>query len=365
MKWCFYRSSAHAWDTLYEACAKAKSSIDFEQYIFADDAAGSRFIDLFERKSKEGVRVRLLCDMQGSFSFFISSRVRELEEAGAKVQFFNPVSPWRVRKFFSWFNRDHRKLVIIDRELGFTGGVGVRADMTYWQDMMVSFAGDVVIELEQAFEHMWYSTKRDQFLRFKDPKQTPDGFFVATNAPHFRQRHINGITLEAMRGAKKSVYITTPYFVPDTKFFRVLRLAARRGIDVRLLIPKVTNHLLVDFASHSFYSRALRFGVRIFEYGDGEKAKAEERIHTMHHGKTIVIDGEWASVGSANIDNLSTFFNHELVVASVNKKFAADIQGVFLDDLQYAKEIRLNEWKARAFSSKVLEWICRPLGYGF
>jgi cardiolipin synthase len=356
--WQFYTNSEDAWSAMYEACLRAKNSIDFEQFIFQDDVIGKRFAELFLKKRAEGVRVRLLCDTIGSYFFYLSSLADELRAAGVEVSFFNEIKPWAIFSVNKWFSRDHRKLLVIDQSIAFLGGVGIDDRFKSWRDTQVRFVGQVVFELQQAFDHMWWVAGREKFIRFKEARQTEDGFTVLTNAPHFRQRHINRTVLDAIRSAKHSVCITTPYFVPDARFSRVLRLAARRGVEVRILLPYISNHPYVDFASHYYFARLLKVGGRIFEYR-GENGTQ------MIHAKTITIDEDWSAIGSANIDNLSTFFNYEIMVVSHSRKFSEEIRRQFSADLEFAEEILSEKWGRRSILQRAFELACIPFASFF
>ena len=352
--WHFYRFSKEAWDGMYETAAAAERSIDFEQFIFmAEEQAGARFADLFIKKAKEGVAVRLLCDMVGSYDFFASIRAEELRRAGVEIVFFNIIKPWRFLNPKAWLFRDHRKLMIVDSRVALIGGVGIADAFADWRDTHMRITGPLVAELMTGFEQMWRNAANEKFIRFKEPRQTHDGFTAVTNAPHWRQRFMNRTVLDAMRNAERCIFLATPYFVPDARFFRVLRLAARRGVDVRLIVPTETDHPIVDRASRYFFSKALQAGVRIFLYGD------------MLHAKTVIIDNEWGAAGSSNIDNLSTSFNYELNVASVERKFVEDLGVHFIEDLARCRELSWAEWRGRSFFAKFLEFCSAPFGRFF
>ena len=276
--WKWHLSSADAWEAMLSASEQAKVSIDLEEFIFVNDAVGERFVTTLLNKVGDGVRVRVLCDAAGSFFFSASQMGRRLREGGVELKFFNPISPWKVITLEPWAFRDHRKLLVIDRQRAFVGGVCIGEEFVRWRDTMVEISGEIAGHLQETFEHMWWATKRKKFTRFKDVRQTEDGFTVITNAPHFRQRFINRTFLDVMRHAKKYIYLTTPYFVPDRRFFRVLRLAARRGVDVRILLPVKTDHPYVDMASSAHFRKAFKSGVRIFRYQV-----------SMLHAKTLVV----------------------------------------------------------------------------
>ncbi len=352
--WKFFTSTKAALDGMYEACAAATSSIDCEQFIFENDSEGERFAELFIKKAGEGVKVRLLADTAGSYYFYNSAWPRKLQKAGVQVRFFNEISPWRITRVPIWLNRNHRKLLVVDRKVAVTGGVGISTYMHSWRDTNLLLQGPVVDELQAAFDHMWWMVGRDRFMRSKTPRQTVDGFTVVTNAPHFRQRFIHQTAIEAIRQARDYIYITTPYFVPDHRFMRVLRLARKRGVEVKLLVPSASDHPYVDYASNFYFRSALKTGIEIYRYEPG-----------MIHAKTMVIDGVWASVGSANVDNLSSYFNHELNIVANNRKFAEEIRQHFITDLIHSHEVLPEVWEKRSFAHKCMETISAPFGRFF
>lgn len=340
---------------MYDACVEAEHSIEIEQFLFYNDRIGNKFVDLLIHKAKEGVRVRLLVDSAGSFGYFGAALEKRLLRGGVDLLFFNPISIWQWRASPIWLLRDHRKLLIVDKKVGFIGGVGIADKLEGWRDTHVRFVGSVVHELQEAFDHMWWIAVRNKFVRYKKPRPTVDGFTVVTNAPHRRQRFIYRTLIEAVRNAKKYVYLTSPYFVPDYKFFRVLRLAAKRGVDVRVLLPNKSDHPLVDQASDWHYSRAFAAGIRIFEY------------HGMLHTKSLVIDGDWSTMGSSNMDNLSSFINYEINVISTDRRFTEELKMHFLMDSspEKAEEVDPRTWHNRSLWKQFKELFAAPFGRFF
>ena len=348
IRWRFFLYSESAWKAMYEACEGATRRIDFEQFIFLPDTIGTQFADLLIKKAKEGIKVRLLADAGGSYSLFNSPLSRKLTEAGVLVEFFNKISPFRLHNLRLWFFRNHRKILIVDGEVGFIGGVGIGDFLSGWRDTHVELVGDILKHLEYSFETMWKMTIKEKFIFFPEPRQTASGFTLLTNAPHNHQRFIYRNVLQAIRGAKKHVYITTPYFIPDTRLFRVLRLAVRRGVEVRIILPANSDHQYVDWASHFHFDKALRSGIRIWTYS------------TMLHSKSIAIDDDWATVGSANMDNYSFFFNYEANIVSVDRKFVEAIKSQFHNDVEKGIEITLQNWRKRGLHQKILEVLSTP-----
>ena len=348
--WKLYSNTQEAWEAMYADCEKAEKTIDFEVYILADDETGKKFINLFIKKSIQGVKVRLLLDMVGSYAMYISSLPEELQRFGIEVRFFNPVSPWRLANFTSNFFRTHQKLMVIDHKVVHTGGVNIREEMKTWRDSSVRLEGELAEDAGFIFARMWRIVEHGKFLPFHRPAVYVKNFAFRTNSPHFRQRFIYNELIEVIRNAKKYVYLTTPYFVPDIRLLRVIRLAAKRGVDVRILLPLNSNFRTVDAAAHSYFTLLLKSGVKIYRYTD-----------PMLHAKTAVVDRSWGTVGSFNLDSLSLLFNYELNVVSNSEDFAFELQEIFMKDLQSAKQVIAEDWYKRSFFRKFVEVVTWPI----
>lgn len=348
--WQFYKTPPDAVRAMYEACDAATKSIDFEQYIFEDNEQGQWFMAMLSRKAAQGVKVRLLCDAIGSYGLMNSKTLAAAVKKGVEARFFNPIQPLLLHKLFSWFLRTHRKLAVIDGAIGLTGGVGVRMYIKERHDAHVRIEGSVVGEIAAAFERMWEMTGRRRRLFSFDRPVAPGVFTLLTNSPRLHQRFTYWAYVRQFRAARKYIYITTPYFIPDWRILRALRGAARRGVDVRVVVPNSPDWRLVRFGNTSFYSRALRAGIRIFEYGP-----------QFNHAKTCVVDGEWACVGSSNMDSLSLLFNYEADLASTNQKFIAELGDIFQENSRHTQEIGARQWHQRPLWHKALEQLLRPL----
>lgn len=338
--WRLFRTPGAAWEAMYEDCRRARRSIDFEQYIMADDEVGRRFVTLFRRKARQGVRVRVLLDMFGSLGLYRSLRLPAGDSADddePAVRFYNPVRPWRIARAFSWSRRDHRKIVVVDSEVGYTGGVCFDARMHSWRDTTVRVHGPVAREMACAFDRLW---RGEEGSRARPDGGDDDGstgddpFRFVTNAPHPHRNHVYRELLGRLRAAKTCACLTTPYFVPNRAFFRAMLRAARRGVDVRLLLPENNDVPLIMRVSESYYGRLLRAGVRLFLF-QGE----------VLHTKAAVIDDRWATLGSTNLDYLSFFGNHEANLIATEPRFVADMKRDFLADLEGAREVTPEEWR--------------------
>lgn len=345
--WQFYLNGADTWEAMLNDCTAAKKTIELEHFIFTPDSVGLKFFDLFIKKAGEGVKIRLLCDSAGSFRFFNSSYPEAMRHHNIDVRFYNPLSPWRINNFTSWIFRDHRKILIIDSETAYTGGVGIEARMKDWRDTNVRVTGPEVREISRAFEQMWLAVTAKRRFHFKRVKNSNTNFLI--NSPRFRQRIFYHTFIKTVRRAKNYVYLTTPYFVPNQHLLFILRRLAKRGVDVRLLLPERSDHDMVDAAAASYFDLLLRRGVRIFKYQGG-----------LLHTKTAVIDDGWASIGSSNLDNLSFVFNHEANLITTATSFVSQLKNHFLNDLLTSSEIKLEQWRRRPWHQKFFEYLTWP-----
>jgi cardiolipin synthase len=310
----------------------AKESIDLEQFILSYDSIGIKFLEALKERAKAGVKVRIFCDEVGSFSLYRANIVPELEATGIQIKFFNSVIPWNPNKESLWFFRDHRKLLIIDKHIGHTGGICLSDTMRDWRESSVELRGPVVFQMTEAFEVMWNKTYHHFKYYFKKRKKgiienNPD-FRYITNAPLPGKRYMYRELIRAVKNAKHYIYLTTPYLLPDSRLLRSLKDARKRGLEVRLLIPKTTNSKLVNIGGGTFFNDLLEARVRIFRYNG-----------VLIHAKTGVIDGRW----------------------STNKDFAFDLEKHFLNDLKNADELTIEEWAKRGFVRKILEILIWPL----
>jgi len=349
----FYLYGKDAIDAMLRACESATETIDLEHYIFHDDTTGLRLIEILRSRARAGVKVRVLCDAVGSWNLYTSRFPADMRADGIEVRFVNIISPWRVKNFLSWFFRDHRKILIIDKRVGFTGGVGFRDDMHSWRDTTVEVHNKIVGEMLSTFNEMWTrAADRRWTSRIRKAKQYARGFQFLTNSPYFRRRYLYYGIIDAIRNAKQYVYVTTPYFVPDRRLARVLKLAAKRGVDVRILLPNRNSEpeLFVGWATQSHYEKMLEAGARIFEYKK-----------SFLHSKTIVIDDEWATVGSFNLDSLSTVYNYEANIVSTDTSLVETLRGHFTQDLFDSEEVTRPEWLKRPLTQRVREILVWPI----
>jgi cardiolipin synthase len=351
------------------AARAATSSINLETYIFDQDPVGMQFADVLIEKQRQGVAVNVMYDGVGTLgtpqAFF-----DRMKQAGITLLAFNPVNPTTRTGKWELNNRDHRKLMVVDGKVAFTGGINISA--TYansslfrskqrpdkvdgkdvgWRDTHIKIEGPAVATLQWAFINNWVHQEagdlpeRDYF-----PKLAPVGdkmVRVLATAPD-RTSEIYKSLLVAINEAKKSIHITSAYFVPDQNTIDALGAAAKRGVDVKLVLPGVSDHGMVFHAGRGFYDQLLASGVRIFQL----------QVAILH-AKTAVIDGAWSTIGSANIDYRSFLHNYELNVMVIDPAFGRDMESAFNEDLRDSKEVTLEQWHHRPISDRIKEWAAR------
>ena len=329
-----YRDGRAAFGALEQAIEDAREHIHLVYYIWEPDRTGQRFRDALTRAAQRGVEVRLLLDDVGSYltkhAFFTP-----LIQAGGEVARFLPLN--LLSRQVSVNNRNHRKIAVIDGRRGFTGSMNIGdlyAGLTEsWNDLHLRVDGRVVYELQKVFCEDWYHATRHDLATeryFPAPNCQGDvcAHFLASGPSDERWRAIHTLLFVAINTARDRVWIETPYFVPDAPIIMALQTAALRGVDVRLLLPHRSDHSLVLHAGRSFYDELLDAGVRIFEISD-----------TVPHAKTAVIDGVFATAGSANMDQRSFRLNFEGNLFFFGKKVATQLEYDFLRFCQSAREI--------------------------
>ena len=349
---------------MFEAIQNAKEHINFETFIFEDDEVGKRFSDLLIRKSAEGVQVNLIYDSYGSMNTPVSFFQR-LRDGGVRVLEFNPVNPCKVLKGKEWAlsHRDHRKILVVDGAIAFTGGVNISGVYSGssagrfrrekkdepWRDTHIRIEGPAALRLQWLFMKTWE--------RQKGPKLPGGDYFpyveqagntlvrVVGSLPGESNRLIFMMYISAITHAENSIYLTTPYFVPDDQMLKALTDAAARGVDVKILLPGFSDSALVFYASRHYYSRLLKAGVQLFERRGG-----------MLHAKTAVIDDVWSTVGSSNLDNESFLTNDEANAVILGRDFADSMQAMFERDLEESDQITPEEWEKRSFGNRLKEW---------
>lgn len=339
-----------------EAILGAQHHVNLDYYIFDPDKVGSRFRDLLVEKARQGVKVNFLYDAVGSMRLGWDSKFLDsFRAADIEPREFLP-----LRTFFKPWNinlRNHRKILIVDNRIGFTGGLNISEDFlnrkgNRWRDTHMMIEGPAVTQLQWVFCEDWYfATGEDLFNPDYFPPVASSGDYIAQvvpGGPDQSEEAIQRIFFTAISEAKKSVYITTPYFIPDLTVYIALQTAALRGVDVRLLLPFKSDHPFVLLAARSYYEDLLKSGARIFEYIPG-----------ILHAKMLIVDDQFVVLGSANVDIRSFSYSFELNVQVYSNKFTEIAEKVFLEDLENSRELSQDEFCKRPSHTEFAENFCR------
>jgi cardiolipin synthase len=346
---CFYEAELNA-------IRQAKHSVNIEAYIFQKGEIARRFVTALTERARRGVRVNLVLDAIGSFATW-QSFYQELLDAGGRVCWYHPLRWYTLPRIN---NRTHRELIIIDGEVGFLGGAGI-ADHWYkgkhrhprWRDTMFRITGPEVTGLQSSFAENWLESSGEVLT---DPGYFPycdaGGDTVAmvinstpTAGASTRARMLFQALLAS---AQKSIYITTPYFLPDRSASdEMVRAMKKRGVDLQIVTPgSHSDHLLTRTSSRRLYGKLLRNGARIFEYQPA-----------MIHAKVMIIDGLWSVVGSTNFDNRSFGLNDEVNLAACDESLAARLEADFARDISNSCEITYTAWRRRSPLERAQEWL--------
>ena len=343
---------------MLDAIRKAEDSVNFDVYIFEPDEIGRQFLDAFKERARAGVEVRLLLDGFGAAK--LRKRYREeLRQAGVTVSRFRPPTPRNLVRFY---RRSHRRAIVIDGKIGFTGGAAIskkwKGNVTNeheWRDSMTQVTGPMVAGIQSAFASNWVYCTGEVLAgpRFFPPLERSAGpcALSVSSSPSDALQPIRLLFWVSFINARRRLWICNSYFIPDQRLRDAVVDRARAGVDVRVLVPgNHTDAVPVQAAGRSYYDELLSAGVRIFEYQPA-----------MMHAKTAVIDGVWSIVGSANLDERSMELNEENVLGIGDPDFARAIEEGMIEDLARSREIRLEEWRKRSIFQRGLESCAKAL----
>lgn len=360
------------YDSIESELQRARHHIHIETFIFGADEIGKRFGKLLAKKRKEGVEVRVLYDSVGSMetpkSFF-----DELRAQGIEVREYRPMNPVKNPRIWDIQNRDHRKIIVVDGKVGFTGGINI--DGTYssastskpgpkrgmedgWRDTHIRIQGPVVKQLQTLFFESWaragervHMTGEQNY--FPQPRSAGDMLVtIVDNDSESDDRSLYGTYVAAFKHARKRLWITHAYFAPNEELLDAMADAARRGVDVRLIVPAFTDSKIVLNATQATYTGLLKAGVRVYELQDA-----------LLHAKTVVVDGTVSIVGSANLDMRSFIHNDEVNAIIISRDFAQRLEEVFNKDQRASKPVDLKRWEKRSVWRRMKEFTVRLFGY--
>src|SRR5574341_810625 len=348
-----------AYKAMFEAIRKAKDHIHLETYVLADDEIGRQLADLLLERRAAGVEVKVIYDGIGSLASSAEYFDR-LRAGGVLLHEFHPVDIrlWLLNQ------RDHRKLLIVDEKVAFTGGINISdvyssgsADslrkeqdtQSRWRDTQVRIEGPAVVEFQKLFLQIWAEEEE------KDGRTENNPFSPQSNVGHELVRvvastggeeeyDIYKTYLTAISLARWSIWVTQAYFLPNDEFIDALKAAAKRGVDVRILLPGFTDNKMLFYASRAHYTELLKAGVKLYERED-----------RLLHAKTAVIDGLWSTVGSSNLDYRSFLHNNEANAVILGHDFGRQMEELFQLDLDHAQSIELEKWELRSQWERVME----------
>jgi cardiolipin synthase A/B len=352
----FLIDGKQTFDSILESIHNAKHHIHLEFYIFADDKLGSTIIDALCQKALAGVKVRILFDDVGSWKLKQRS-IKMMKKAGIEIFSFQKIRfPFLTSKVNY---RNHRKLVVVDGMTGFTGGLNISdryisgdPELGYWSDTFVKIEGEAVWGIQNIFAADWFFTTKQNITSLEYyPLSTQSGnnaVQIVASGPDSDWPAISHFYFACVSQAQKHVYITSPYFIPTDDILTALKTASLRGVDVRIIIPGKTDSRVSLMGTESLMEKMLEAGIQIFQYASG-----------FIHSKTLVVDHEIVSVGSANMDFRSLETNFEINAVIYNRDKAEEMISLFQSDLQKCRPITLEEWHKRPFMRRFIASLAR------
>jgi cardiolipin synthase len=345
------------------AIRSARVTISYAQYFYEEGPIGLEIAEALAERCRAGVRAHILLDGFGTLAMPAAYR-ETMTRAGCEVATFRPLSPLTLLGVFG-FGRDnkrnHRRMLVVDGQVGFTGGSGVSPEWTgdgrtegHWRDTEVRIEGPIVSRLQGAFVENWLEATGnvlggDSYFP-PLPRRGSVSAQIVRSSPEGGGFSMYTMFLLAMSAARRSIYITNPYFLPDDRMTRVLTEAPRRGVRVVVLLPGAIDNNIVRQASRSQFGTLLEAGIEIYEYRAG-----------LLHAKTMTVDGIWATIGSTNLDTRSFALNEELNAVLYDKDVASQLEKIFADDLMYSRKVDYARWQGRGFFNRLLELLSLPV----
>jgi cardiolipin synthase len=356
------RDGTTAYPKMLQAIKNAKHNINLQSFIIHNDVIGQEILDALLKKAKQGVQIKVLYDKFGSMQVFSRAFARYKKIPNFTMTpfaFTNILAPWRVQL------RNHRKLLVVDGNTAFIGGINISKDNDinvcnkdkYIHDLHCKILGPAVIPLQLSFLRDWHYATKAPLATIFQPAYFPDIksqgksiVRVVDTGPGQKDEATEKVFFTATATAKKSLWIMTPYFTPDHAFIAALIMAAARGVEIRIIMPKLNNHWFVQFASRSLYKLLLTNNIRIFE-----------KTGVFSHTKAMLVDGEWGYMGSSNCNVRSFRLNYELDFVVADGDFIPDLHDQFIRELEKSEEISLNTVLQKKLPIQLLENLCSLL----
>jgi cardiolipin synthase len=339
-----------------EAIRSARHNVNIEAYIFQKGRVASRFIEALIERAQAGVKVNVVMDAIGSFATW-DSYVKPLRDAGARVERYHPIRWYTLPRIN---NRTHRTLIIVDGRVGFVGGAGVADHWLYglrnssrWRDTMVRVEGDAVADLQSTFVENWLEASGEvlalpEYFPLCKVAGDTKAMVVDSSPSVGASTRARLLFQTLLASARKNIYISTPYFLPDRSARKeMVRAIKERGVEIKIITPgKHTDHLLTRTSSRRLYGELLAAGAQIYEY-----------VPAMMHVKVMIVDGVWSVVGSTNFDNRSFGLNDEVNLAAFGSELADRLKEDFARDLIDSLSVSYEEWKRRSVFERAHEWL--------
>lgn len=340
---------------LFEDIKKAQNHIHIEYFIIQDDKIGTEFLNLLCQKAKEGLKIRIVIDDVGSS--ITSKMKRKLKDCGINMNAFMPVI---FSKFTGQMNyRDHRKIIVIDGKIGYVGGINISDDYVnannnrYWRDTHIRLVGEAVKPLQILFFTTWdfvsgsaLEISKTYFPDHNCKENVP--LQIAASGPDTDWSNIMEAIFVAITNAEDHIYITTPYFIPNSEIVTALQVTARSNIKVKIIVPRNSDSWIAEYATNSYLEMLLEAGVEVYRYTKG-----------FIHAKTMVVDGVFSTVGTTNLDYRSFNINFEVNALIYNKEISNQLTEFFNEDLKDCKQLELKSWQARSKRTKLVEALAR------
>jgi cardiolipin synthase len=338
---------------MLKAIRQAQCSVTIEAYIYWHGEIGRRFAEALAERARAGVCVKILLDAVGSST--IGDEILELlEKGGCQLAWYNPVRPYSIGRFN---HRTHRKSLIVDGRIAFTGGAGIAdhwlghaEDEQHWRDIQIRLEGPAVAPLQTGFAQNWLQSTGELVTGFEfypalDVPAGPLAVQTILSSPETGASAARTFYYLSIAASRRSIFIANPYFVPDQGAIDLLVAAKARGVDVRVMVAGIHNdNWLARQNSVRLYGPLLKAGIDIFEYN-----------HTMLHQKTMVVDGVWSTVGTTNFDSRSFAHNEENNVCFSDKALARRLEEIFVGDMKGCDRITLEQWRSRGGLAKTLQ----------
>lgn len=359
------RGGQEAFPAMLEAMAAAEKSVCLETYILEADAVGERFADVMCARAEAGVAVRLIYDAIGCLGL-PQSYLQRLRHAGVEVLEYHPILPWKERFVLS--RRDHRKILVVDDDTAFTGGINISRHYVPetqggagWHDVHCRVRGPVVLDLARLFRRVWVreggtpypSSPRPASDRARSESTAADTAAsgrslarVLSNRKYRKRWAIRRAYLHAINRAERTISLMNAYFLPDRGICWALRRAVARGVRARVIVPEVSDVAAVAYAAQHLYGGLLRDGVEILCWPD-----------RMMHAKTAVIDGVWTSIGSYNLDNVSLLYNLEVALEVLDAQLGTAMDQQFESDAERCRPLSIDTWEKRSRTDKAISWV--------